>query len=312
MAKKSIENDGKNVDHSRGLPLPKRRWYLPRTWRRNIPLPPRRSISSTWRLLKQAIQLLRGGWKTYLGIALYYALGVFIFVRSFSLSGSATALVDTTTGGKLAQATERLAATLSDAGSSISAASGVYQVIISTICCLALIWAFRQQLSKENISVRRAFYEGMTPLIKYFLVLLMLAVQLIPVAIGGYFFGIILGTGLFLGPEIFISAIILMLLGFWSGWLVTHTVFALFICTLPDMTPLKALRSAKKMVYKRRLLLWRKFIVAVIIATLACAIIVIPVAYLLPAATAWLVFLLGIIAVPLSQAFLYMLYREIL
>lgn len=312
MAKKPSKEDDKNVDHSRGLRLPKRRWYLPRTWRRNIPLPPRRSISSTWLLLKQAIQLLRGEWKIYLGITLYYALGVFIFVRSFSLSGSATALVDTTTGGKLSQAAERLAATISDAGSSISAASGVYQVIISTICCLALIWVFRQQLSKEKVSVRGAFYQGMTPLIKYFLVLLMLAVQLIPVAIGGYFFGIILGTGLFLGPEIFLSAVIFMLLGIWSGWLVTHTVFALFICTLPDMTPLKALRSAKKMVYKRRLLLWRKFMVAVMIATLACALIVVPVAYLLPAATAWLIFLLGIAAVPLSQAFLYTLYREIL
>lgn len=299
----------------RKLALPKRTWHNPRTWRRNLPLPPRNKISSVTKLLRQAFALLGKDWRTFGGISLVYAVGVFIFVKSFSVSSSITdteTLSGVQASGVFDETFTKLSTLFADASASISAASGVYQIIISTICVLALIWAFRQLLSHEKAGVKSSFYQGMTPLVKYLLVLAMIGVQLIPVALGSYLFSIIIGSGMFFGWELWAAGFVFVLLALWSMRLVTHSIFALFITTLPDMTPLKSLQSAKKMVYRRRLTLWRKLLGAVLYFALVTLLVMLPFVIWLPAAASWVLFILTVLAVPYGQAYLYVLYREIL
>lgn len=299
---------------TRRLELPKRHWYNPRTWRRNLPLPPRRVISSTTTLLHDAAMMLRKDWRTFTGISLVYAIGVFIFVRSFSVGTSASAKADSIgqATGRFTEAMTRLSSLLSSANTSISAASGVYQIMISTICCLALIWAFRQVLSHETATVKSSFYQGMTPLVKYLLVLAVVGVHFIPLALGGYAFSIILSSGYFFGWEIWAAGFVFAILAIWTFRLITHSMFALFIATLPDMTPLRALRSAKKMVYRRRLLIWRKLVLAGLLLCIIGLLAIAPFIIWWPAGAPWALFAGTILLLPIGQAFLYTLYREIL
>lgn len=301
-----------NAPH-RKLELPKRQWYDPRTWRRNLPLPPRKKISSTIKLLRQTFVMIRKGWRTIGGITLVYAIGVLVFVRSFSVGS--TDATNTVTSGVTSKASEtisNLTALLSQGSSSVSAASGVYQVIISTICSLAFIWAFRQILSREKAGVKESFYQGMTPLVKYLLVLAMIGVQLIPLAIGSYIFTIVYGSGLFFGWEVWAAGSVFALSALWSLRLITHSFFALFITTLPDMTPLRSLRSAKKMVYRRRLLIWRKFLGAIVFFAIVVAVIMLPFVLWWAAVAPWILFVLSVLILPLVQAYAYTIYREIL
>lgn len=315
-----MARDTKDQKHAtdsavRRIKLPKRRWYLPSTWRRNLPLPPRRKLSSVRSLLTSTFGLLRKDWRTFGGITVVYAIGVLIFVRSFSIGSDAVATVASVSGGvsaKLSESVTQMATLLADANASISAASSVYQIIISTICCLALIWAFRQILSHEKASVTQSFYQGMTPLVKYLLVLVMFGVQLIPVAVGGYLLSIIISSGAFFGWELWAAMVVFLMLALWSLRLVTHSIFALFITTLPDMTPLKALRSAKKMVYRRRMLIWRKLLGAVVVALLVAVVLLLPFVLWWSVAAPWMVYVLSVVGVPVGQAYLYTLYREIL
>ncbi len=265
-------------------------------------------------LLKRAMRMLIKEWRTFSGITLVYGLGVFIFVKSFSISASTDVASTTTTGvgGKVQEAFSQLGTILADANSSLSAASSVYQIIVSTIIALAFIWTFRKVLSDEKVSVKASLYEGMTPLVKYLLVLSMFGVQLIPMAIGGSLFGMILQSGFFFGAEIWGAGFVFALLCLWSLRMITHTVFALFITTLPDITPVKALRSAKKMVYRRRLNIWRKFGLALTAIAFAGFILMLPFVLWWPTAAPLMFFVVTVLFMPVGQAFLYTLYREIL
>jgi len=140
----------------------------------------------------------------------------------------------------------------------------------------------------------------------------MFGLQLIPIAVGGYIFSLLVSSKVFLGWELGIAALVFILLAIWSLYLVTHSVFALFITTLPDMTPIKALRSAKKMVYKRRLLILRKVLGAVIVVSIVAILLMAPFVLWWAAAAPWAVYLLSVVIVPISQAYLYTIYREIL
>ncbi len=317
MAKDKTNMPDQKVVEKRKLELPKRKWYNPRTWSRNLPLPPRKKLPSTVKLLRKTFNMLGKGWHTFGGITLVYAIGVFVFVRSFSVGSSTTtnSLSGSVGSGTTSAASDtigNLTAILSQGSGSVSAVSGVYQVILSTICSLAFIWAFRQILSHEKASVKASFYEGMTPLVKYLLVIAMIGVQLIPLAIGSYVFTIVFGSGLFFGWEVWAAGVIFALTAAWSLRLITHSVFALFITTLPDMTPIKSLRSAKIMVYRRRLLLWRKFLCAMLFLTLASALLMLPFVFWWAPAAPWMLFVLSVTILPFVQAFLYSLYREIL
>lgn len=296
----------------RQIKLPTRHWYKPHTWRRNLPLPPRRKLSSVIQLLKQTISLLRADWRTFAGITAFYGIGVLIFVRSFSIGSTETSSGLESSGSKVGETATLLAQVIGDATASLSAASGVYQTIISTICCLALIWAFRQILSNEKAGVRSSFYLGMAPLIKYLLVLAMLGVQLLPTVIGGYLMSIAIDSALLFGWELAVATGIFLMLLLWSLRLITPTIFALFIVTLPDMNPLRSIRSAKKMVYRRRLQIWRKLLGAAVISSIVIVMLLIPFVLWWSVGAPWMMFVASVVIVPIGQAYLYCLYREIL
>lgn len=289
--------------------MPKRHWYAPRTWQRNIPLPPRKKLPSTAVLIRHTVMMLAKNWKTFFGIALVYGIGIFIFVKSFSVG---TALSQSSGGGVLTTTIVRFGSMISDAASSMNAASGIYQIIVSTICSLALIWYFRQVLSAEKTSVKQCFYEGMRPLVPYLLVLAMLGIHLIPLALGGYLLSLMQSSYLLFGWEMFVAWGVFLLLAIWSLRMLTHSIFALFAVTLPRVTPLQALRSAKKIVYRRRLIIWRKILLAVVLFALVSLVLVTPFLLWLPAVAPWIFFLFTVSIAMFGQAYLYTIYRELL
>lgn len=109
-----------------------------------------------------------------------------------------------------------------------------------------------------------------------------------------------------------VAWIIFMLLALWSLRLLTHSLFALFAVTLPDMTPLKALRGAKKMVYRRRLTIWRKIVLAIVFICIVGFIVMVPFMLWAPAVAPWVFFLFSVSVTMFGQAYLYTIYREIL
>jgi hypothetical protein len=94
--------------------------------------------------------------------------------------------------------------------------------------------------------------------------------------------------------------------------MVTSSVFALYIVTLPNVTPMAALRSARDLVLHRRWLIMRKVLFLPVALLVIAAIIMVPVIILSPAVAEWLFFGLSMLALAVVHSYMYGLYRELI
>ncbi|MEX2014337.1 MAG: hypothetical protein WD885_00175 [Candidatus Saccharimonadales bacterium] len=187
------------------------------------------------------------------------------------------------------------------------------QFFIVLIFSLAIIWSIRQVLAGEHIRLRQAFYEGMYPIIPFLLVLLIIGLQLIPATIGSFLLTTVISGGLAITfIEQFIWWVLFGLLTLLSLYMIFSSIFALYIVTLPNMTPLKALRSARGLVLHRRIGIGLRLL------GLPALGIFIYVAVLLPSIIAVPVLVVPIFALLSSfglffvHSYIYNLYRELL
>jgi hypothetical protein len=142
---------------------------------------------------------------------------------------------------------------------------------------------------------------------------MLLGLQLVPLAIGGGLYSAVIGNGI--AVHLWEKAFWLLLfigLGFWSLRMITASIFAIYVITLPDMTPLRAYRSAKQLVYGRRLLLWRKLIFLPVVLLVLAAAIELPLIFFLTPVAVWIFFGLSMVALPVVHGYLYNLYRAML
>jgi len=304
---------------ARVLQAPKRVWYKPLSWRHRPPVPAYKPLPKARKLFALTLRQLWQHKKLFGGIIVIYGALNVLLVRGVSGSSDLTTIkgaLDSITqgfGSKLVNSFTSFTYLLTTSGSGNTATSGVYQGILLIVCSLAFIWALRQTMTKQNVSVKGSFYQGMYPLVPFLLTFLLLSVQLLPLAVGANLYAVVTSNGIavhiwerVLWIGIFVGLVL------WSLRMITATVFALYIVTLPDMTPLKAYRSAKGIVYGRRLLLWRKLLfLPVVLLLLAIAIEVPLILYLTPVAE-WAFFVLSMCALPLVHGYLYNLYREML
>jgi len=301
------------------LEAPKRIWYRPLTWRNHPPVPVRKPLPKARKLFKAVLVQLWQHKKLFLGIALVYGVLSLLLVRGFSSASDATNIKGTLDsllhgfGGKLASSLAAFAALLSSSGSGNTQVSSMYQSVLLLVCSLAFIWAMRQTLAKHKVRIRDSFYQGMYPLVPFFLVFLLLCVQMVPLVLGGNLYGAVVSNGIAVHlweKAMFLAVYLLAVL--WSLRMITATIFALYIVTLPDMTPLRAYRSAKQLVYGRRLLVWRKLIFLPFVLLLLAALIELPLILVFTPLAVWVFFVCTTLALPLVHGYLYNLYREML
>jgi hypothetical protein len=151
MAKSKTSSSQAKTTAHRTIELPKRRWYNPRTWRRNLPLPPRKKISNVRQLVKTTFSMLKSEWRTFAGISIVYGFGVLIFVRSFSISSSAVESVASKQGfmGKLGGTVSQIANLLNDANIDRVAQYEIYGAIgIGILALASFVYGFRKKIFK--------------------------------------------------------------------------------------------------------------------------------------------------------------------
>ena len=204
-------------------------------------------------------------------------------------------------------------AMLGTAGGASSQTGTAYQTMIVVIVSLAIIWTLRQVLAGKPVTVRDAFYKGMYPLIPFILVLLVIGIQLIPLALGGVIYGMAFNGGAAIGAlEKSMWGTMVFLLMLLSVYMICASLFALYIVTLPNTRPMMALRSARELVRYRRWTVLRKLLFLPVALLLVGVVIMIPL-IMYVAVVAQLVFLvLSMFALILIHAYVYTLYKELL
>lgn len=273
------------------------------------------------KLFKKSLAPLKGHWKLFLGITIVYGLLTIILVRGvgggLDLSELKDALKEGFSGrfASLATGAALYSYLIGSAGASSSATGGVYQTLLIIIVSLATIWTLRQLMAESSIRihVRDAFYKGMSPLIPFVLVLLVIGLQLVPLLMGSWAYSTVVNNSIAVnGVERVVWLLMFLVLALFSLYMITSSLFALYIVTLPDMTPMKALRSARQLVLHRRFLVLRKILFLPLILLVLSALIIIPLIIFLTPLAVWVFFGLTMFVVVLIHSYMYTLYRELL
>jgi hypothetical protein len=275
-------------------------------------------LPSAWVLLGQSLRRLYRQKRLFLGILIVYALLYILFVKGITANFQLNTLrqeLTTTFEGKLNGFSTGVALyglLLGTATNGASDTASTYQTVLVVIISLALIWALRYG-DYAKARIRESFYKGMYPLVPFVAVGLVLLLQALPALIVSSLFSTIQNSGLAVGALQQLIAIIILALGlFWSLYMLSSSLFALYIVTLPDAYPRAALKAARKLVRFRRIAILRKVLFLPVILLLASAIILIPLIIFVAPAAEILFMIFTILVLSIVHSYFYTLYRSLL
>ncbi len=269
-------------------------------------------------ILKQSFRTVLDHKRVFGGIVVISALLQYAVVQSFGSPLnflSLKAQVEDILGDGASRLTTGWVLFGSLVGSSGSSGdvAGVYQTLIVLIATLASIWALRQILAGESIGVKDSFYKGMYPIIPFVLVIFVISVQLLPAAIGSFIYSAVFDNGLAVTAlEKVLWFAVFLLLVLLSLYMILSSLFALYIVTLPEMTPLKALRSARNLVLHRRFSVALRLAVVLIVVGILAVAILLPLIIFIPVLAEATFYLFSAASIVLINTFVYLLYRELL
>lgn len=293
-----------------------------RSFRLSKPLKqPKPRLTGGFRLFIGSLKVLLKNKRVFGGTILIALLLNILLVRGFASTANLTdlkSLLDELFSGRLGQLTS--AATLftvliQGAGVTTTAIAAVYQSFLLVILSLVYIWFLRNTMARKpaKLRIRDGFYKGMYPLITFMGVLAVIGLQLFPLAIANFLYGTVIGGGLAVtSAERVIWIILIMLLIILTIYMVSSSVFALYVVTLPDVTPMQALRSARDLVRFRRWSIIRKVLVLPFCMLSIGALIIIPLIMVAPPVAEWTFYLLTTMSLLVFHSYFYNLYRELL
>jgi hypothetical protein len=292
-------------------------------------VPTSQDIKATWRLITESWKFIfrdkKSRW-VLLGLAVLFAAIAYFLVGGVSQIDF-IAFKDATVqiaDGNLTAVDTALALFGSAVTGNLTAPPTDVQQFLSTTLILffwlALIWATRMLSADKDIKLRDALYNSGTPIVPTLVVLSIIAVQLIPAALGVFVYATALNGGwLTGGVESMIFAAVAVLLSLLSAYFMVSSLTALIIVTLPGTYPWQALRSARELVMNRRWGLVLRILALALQMLLLWAVVLIPVFLLdnwlrfdwLPLVPIFVQALLGFTLL-YTSVYIYKLYRSLL
>lgn len=283
---------------------------------------------------KEVSSVLWSQRKTFGLLAFVYVvlLAVLVGVQSQDTFTSLSETLKETSGdffsgnwGALGQASLLLVTIASTSVSSDSTESQqIFYVLIFLMTWLSTVWLLRNMLGGQKVRLRDGLYNSGSPLFATIIVAIIIAIQLIPVAVAFIGYNAASTSGLLDGGAasmlFWLGAGLLALLSvFW----ITSSLFAMVIVTLPGMYPYRAIRIAGDMVLGRRVKILLRWLWMSLVVIVAWIVIMIPIILLdMGLKSVWPA-LEWIPTVPIAAAFMaafttvwvsayvYMLYRKV-
>ncbi len=278
------------------------------------------NLPSVWKLSEICIRQLWDYRLLFIGILLVYGVVNFAIAQGFSSGLSVTSLKSQLgslfKGNQLTGGLAVYALMLSSFGGSGSSANGnsAFALVMLVVGSLAVIWGLRNSVNRaKKVRIRDAYYRGMYPVVPFVLILLLIAVELLPVIIGVSIYSIALNNSIAVSVlEKAGFGLVALLLTALSVYMLSSTIFALYISTLPDMTPMKALKSARDLVKKRRLPIILRLVYLPVALLIVSAAIMLPLIIFAAPAAPWVYMLLSLVLLAAAHSYLYSFYRELL
>ena len=300
-----------------------------RDYKRSLKMP------GYWQLTMQVWNVMRKNWRTFACLIAIYAILSMLFTTILSQDTyqQVREVVDESNeDGLLGNVIPVMTIFVSVLSSQLTGGgavnSGSQQQIIAILIglyvWLTTVWLLRSILAGQKPKTRDGLYGAGGPVIALGVLILILLVQLVPLAIAIIIYGAADGSGLLdQTVALMLAAGSTSLIAVLSLYWVTSTIMALVIVTLPGMYPMKAIRLAGDLVVGRRLRILLRLAWMVLILALIWAIILIPIIVLEGALTQAIpvfanvpivpivVLLLASFSIVFAASYIYMFYRKV-
>ncbi len=214
-------------------------------------------------------------------------------------------------------------AVTSGSSSTLDASQQILSFILLLYGWLTIVWLLRALMrgDSEKIKLRDGLYSAGAPIISTLVVMLVILVQLLPLGLVTVAYTSFTSVGWIntgIAIENMAAWCALMAAAVLTLYWICSSIIALIIVTLPGTYPAVAIRAAGDLIIGRRLKLTLRLLFMMIPAALLWFIILMPAVLV----DSWLkltwfplvplvVFLLGILTVMWTAAYVYMLYRQI-
>jgi len=279
----------------------------------------RGQIPGSFSLAKQVFHIFKSYWKPLGGIVLVYLILNIVFASGIgNLSNSVSSIkADLNSSSNHAHPVVAGASgfltLVSSAGAGSSSTGSALQMVLIVIESLVIIWALRQLLAGNKIGIRQSYYNAMTPLVPFLIVGFFIVLQLLPAIIGAAAFSTVAtsissASGLWtvLFGALFVG------LAAWTIYMLSASVFAIYIVTLPGMFPRAALKSAANLVRYRRWPILRRVLFLPILLLLIMGVIMIPLILYATFLVVPVFYILSMLVILFIHSYLYSLYRGLL
>ncbi|MEX2006823.1 MAG: hypothetical protein WD877_01470 [Candidatus Saccharimonadales bacterium] len=276
----------------------------------------RSSLPSSFWLVKQSFAIWRQHWRPLFGIMAVYLILNFLLAGGISRLNTAVNDIKINLSDSASHASalsEVLAGFGVLTGNSGSAAGSTLQSVFIILTSLVVIWALRHLLAGQAVSIKQSFYSAMAPLIPFLLVILVIFLQLLPLSLGAAAFGAVLANSLV------VDGLVLAVIGglfaagaSWSIYMVSSSIFALYIVTLPNRQPRESLRLAKELVRYRRWEVVRKLLFLPLFVWASMILLIVPLILTVPLTVPPVFYALSALAILFTHTYLYSLYRRLI
>lgn len=277
------------------------------------------NVLSIWQLTKLSAETIWTNRVVFTGIGLIYGLLILFLAKGFSGGQNIGDLKDaisnslTGSGKELGASLAVFFSMIGAAGSGSTDTSGPYQLVLTVITSLAIIWALRQILAKKQFKFKDVYYLSMYPLVPFLIILAVIAVQLLPLMLGSVLYSIVTSFGIAVNIfEMLLWALMFIALGALSLYFICSSLFAMYIVTLPDMTPKKALDTAKELVQGRRWMVIRKILGLPLVLLIISAVVMLPIILILAPLAPLVFYILTVLSLVAVHTYMYLLYRNLM
>ena len=203
-------------------------------------------------------------------------------------------------------------------------AQQIFSVLVFLLIWLTTVWLLRNLLAGHKVKLRDGLYSAGAPIFAIAIIAVIIAIQLIPVALALIAYNAALSSGLLAGGAasmlFWIGAALLCVL---SMYWVTSSLFAMIIVTLPGTYPYQAIKAAGDIMVGRRIKMLLRWLWMALMVVIFWLVIMLPIILLdmgikslwpavqwLPIVPVAVIFMASISTVWVS-AYVYLLYRKV-
>ncbi len=193
---------------------------------------------------------------------------------------------------------------------------GLLQLLFASIFLLSTLWFIRQLKSEDKApghSVKQALYFGPAQIVPFWLVMLVIALQLIPLFIASTISTVVSQEDL-LASNLEGAAVAIVILGLMSIslYFVLPSIFALVIVSLPGSQPVASLKQAGLLVKYRRYGVLKHVLSLAIVWGVVLLSLLLPVVIFVPRVAEYALYGLSIMLSVYVVFYIYNLYRGLL